>query len=77
MATINKFKVKRELYDKMADFVDSIDANINALEDQKAELEEKKANGEELRFWEESFLEEYPIKLEAYKTIKAHLEKLL
>ena len=77
MTTINKFKVKRELYDKMADFVDTIDSNIESLEQQKAELEQKKANGEELRFWEESFFEEYPVKLEAYKTIKAHLEKLL
>lgn len=77
MASINKFKVKREMYDKLADFVDSIDNSIESLDLQKAEIEAKKENGEEVRFWEDSFLDEYSVKLEAYKTIKAHLEKLL
>ena len=74
---INRFKVRREMYDKLADFVDSIDSSIESLDSQKAEIEAKKENGEEVHYWENSFLEEYPVKLEAYKLIKAHLEKLL
>lgn len=74
---INKFKVRREIYDKMADFIDAIDNALDSLEEQKNEIEAKKANGEEVYIWEDSFLEEYPVKLEAYKAVKAHLEKLL
>lgn len=74
---LNKFKVKLEMYGKLADFVETIDTELENLEVKITELEEKKANGEELKFWEEAYIDDYPVKVEAYKTIKTHLEKLL
>lgn len=73
----NKFKVKMEMYGKLADFVETIDTDLANIEARMIELEEQKANGEELKFWEQAYIDEVPIKVEAYKTIKAHLEKLL
>lgn len=74
---LNKFKVKMEMYGKLADFVETIDTELANLEARKNELEEQKENGEELKFWEQAYLDDFPVKVEAYKTIKTHLEKLL
>lgn len=71
----NKFRVKREMYDILAEYCDELNTRINGLQE---ELDKALAKDEEERdYWEEDRIKTYPDKIKALRQVIAHMEKLL
>ena len=71
----NKFKTKVEMLSKCAAIVEELNTTIDYLE---TEIAEQKALPEEEHSWRyESIISDNPAKIDGYKRIIAHLEKLL
>ena len=71
----NKFKVKVEMLQKCSSIVEELNTTIDYLEQ---EIVEQKALPEVERSWRyDSVINDNPAKIDAYKRIISHLEKLL
>ena len=71
----NKFRVKREMYDILAEYCDELNSRIDNLQE---ELDNALAKDKEERdYWEESRINTYPDKIKALRQVIAHMEKLL
>ena len=72
---LNKFKVKKEMFSMLSDYVDELDTRLNGYIE---ELDEAKAKIEDERdYWDNLKVNEHPARIEAIKQIRAHMEKLL
>ena len=72
---LNKFKVKKEMFSMLSDYIVELDTRLNGYVEA---LDEAKAKPEDDRdYWDTLKIDEHPCKIEAIKQIKAHMEKLL
>lgn len=71
----NKFKVKVEMLQKCASIVEDLNSSIEYL--QKQIVEQTELPDEERSWRYDSILSENPARIDAYKRIISHLEKLL
>ena len=74
MKSKDNMRVKAEKYSKVSNIIEELEASIETLENELKEVREK--SEDERRYWEESRLIDYPIRIQAYKEILAHLEKI-
>lgn len=71
----NKFRIKREIFDILADYSDVLNARIDSLQD---DLDKALAKDEEERdYWDEDRINNFPDKIKAIRQVIAHMEKLL